>query len=661
MTEIGFYWEYQSMHAVLRMYKIKIGADVEYRGRMHWDPTNQVYDAYMPKDEWDALTQTRFSENSRGDIMEFYAFFGAIAPYYPRHFKFAGEGWKETYRMISKMAMQISSQKGDMKVRVEASMSLLDMENEPLPTNSTEEAAKVLETAPTRDTMTPGIQGEGQSDLVMGMDMMKLTGDKKPEGLFEPTRKETSDAQQQSRQEHTFIDNPKRYTEGTNQFFSTLQEDKKPAGLFDKPGGEMERQTKKEDDAQSWANLLEEENKEETRKKKEKVEETATESEYVGEEVDWGDDKEERMAEDQRDEPAQRGGQEDLQAMVVAALQQVKEEMQKAADKAMEMAAAKLQAQLQASQQAQEPRRSATSTGNTTNRMDMALDEICKEDGVQTTEDEAPRGALVLYDNTNALVYEQTYPDRTNSSRRWGNTGDTQMEVRPNPYTDIRERSGWENYAPGYVEPEEPVLRGDMPPKEYVRRLAVDGDGPTNNIMAVKWVADEDAFRNWMRTLRWSTPEYTIGYDKTYSVMMESLGVVVNWYRNNGCKSKEGWMPVPDAMKAVSEVKHVGALDLMASLKVISEAKSRSGQHWTFQVLWVKAQDETKWFYRHNQDYDRLKERVLVTKSKQEAWAEEKRAKWGNRNGPAPSCEERYGAPSSWNQGPAGQCATYGS
>lgn len=94
--------------------------------------------------------------------------------------------------------------------------------------------------------------------------------------------------------------------------------------------------------------------------------------------------------------------------------------------------------------------------------------------------------------------------------------------------------------------------------------------------------------------------------------MLSKMGVIVNWYRNNACKLKE-----------VTEVAHIGALEQKATLEAISEAKNRSGKRWTFQLKMVTDNGVEKWLYKHNEPYDKLKERIIVTRSKQEAWAAE--------------------------------------
>lgn len=152
-------------------------------------------------------------------------------------------------------------------------------------------------------------------------------------------------------------------------------------------------------------------------------------------------------------------------------------------------------------------------------------------------------------------------------------------KIEENRYRDDRENNAWAGYSPGDTsQQEEYIIRGDMPPPEYVTVIPVDGPGRCHTIMPFEhWVADKQAFRDWMKTLSWVTPEQNIGYDDTMAVMTRKMGVFVHWNRNNACKSKEGWMPVADGMKAVTEVAPVGILDHTATLKAIFSATTHSG------------------------------------------------------------------------------------
>lgn len=68
-----------------------------------------------------------------------------------------------------------------------------------------------------------------------------------------------------------------------------------------------------------------------------------------------------------------------------------------------------------------------------------------------------------------------------------------------------------------------------------------------------------------------------------------------------------------------------------ATLKVFSDAKKRNGLHWTFQVLGVPDGSGVRWFYRHNMDVVKLRERMIVTRGQQERWQREKAEKRGAR------------------------------
>lgn len=78
-----------------------------------------------------------------------------------------------------------------------------------------------------------------------------------------------------------------------------------------------------------------------------------------------------------------------------------------------------------------------------------------------------------------------------------------------------------------------------------------------NNIVGFERVADKDGLREWMRRLHWMPAEYHMGYAKTYALVLDKLGVLVNLHQNTACKAKAGWMPVADGMKAVSEIAHI--------------------------------------------------------------------------------------------------------
>lgn len=140
----------------------------------------------------------------------------------------------------------------------------------------------------------------------------------------------------------------------------------------------------------------------------------------------------------------------------------------------------------------------------------------------------------------------------------------------------------------------------------YIRIIPTDGPGHTNNSVSFQWVHDQVGFREWMQKLHWMPAAYNIGYETTYAVVLVKMGVFVNLQQNTACKAREGWMPVADGMKAVSEIAHEGALDLQATLKALSDAKKRSGNFWTFQLLVVKEGTVDRWLFRHNASLEGL-------------------------------------------------------
>lgn len=152
---------------------------------------------------------------------------------------------------------------------------------------------------------------------------------------------------------------------------------------------------------------------------------------------------------------------------------------------------------------------------------------------------------------------------------------------------------------------------GDMPPEGYIKVIPTEGGGRTNNIDGFDWVADQEGFRNWMQRLRDPRPEHRLrphlclGFGKA--------GGLRELAQEHGLHIARGWIPVTAAMKSVTQIAHVGTLEQRATLKGLSDAKRRSGQTWTFQLLLVTDSRAAKWFFRNNEPYSRLKERVLAT------------------------------------------------
>lgn len=95
-----------------------------------------------------------------------------------------------------------------------------------------------------------------------------------------------------------------------------------------------------------------------------------------------------------------------------------------------------------------------------------------------------------------------------------------------------------------------------MPPPHFARAITAEGAEHTSNIVGFEWVADQQALIAWMRKLHWVPAEYHMGYNKSYVLVLDKLGVFVNLHQNSACKAKEGWIPVNDGMKAVSEIAH---------------------------------------------------------------------------------------------------------
>lgn len=73
--------------------------------------------------------------------------------------------------------------------------------------------------------------------------------------------------------------------------------------------------------------------------------------------------------------------------------------------------------------------------------------------------------------------------------------------------------------------------------------------------------------------------------------------------------------PVAEGMKAVSELVQVGALELKATLKALLEARKRSGQFWTFQLMMVPDGTVDRWFFRHSAALEELERRFLITET----------------------------------------------
>lgn len=95
---------------------------------------------------------------------------------------------------------------------------------------------------------------------------------------------------------------------------------------------------------------------------------------------------------------------------------------------------------------------------------------------------------------------------------------------------------------------ENKLLRGDIPPDEYVRRIPTEGPGHCNSIISFSWVADHRGFLDWMHRLHWQPAVYNIGYDKAYAIMLEKVGVFVNLHQNTACTAEQGWMSVADGV-----------------------------------------------------------------------------------------------------------------
>lgn len=91
-------------------------------------------------------------------------------------------------------------------------------------------------------------------------------------------------------------------------------------------------------------------------------------------------------------------------------------------------------------------------------------------------------------------------------------------------------------------------------------------------------------------------------------------------------------MTATDAMESVSEIAHGGALEQRATLNALSDAKKRDGATWSFQLLSVTDDRIQKWFFRHNEPYDKLQSRILVTQSKQNESDAAKGGRWGAYN-----------------------------
>lgn len=91
-------------------------------------------------------------------------------------------------------------------------------------------------------------------------------------------------------------------------------------------------------------------------------------------------------------------------------------------------------------------------------------------------------------------------------------------------------------------------------------------------------------------------------------------------------------MPITNGMKSVSEIAHVGALDQLATPKGLSDSERRDGVTWSFQLLSVADDRTQKWFFRHNEPYERLQERAMVAQTKQNERDAAKRKKWGPYN-----------------------------
>lgn len=135
IAEAGFHIDLSGACAFPRMYKIVINHHTVSWGRIHWDATNTAYSKLLTENEWLRWTGVNFNKE-KGDLVEIICFFGAVAPYYPKHFRFAGFGWQDTYRMLSEDMVHIAVANECVSISQQGCQSLLDQdddEDEPLP------------------------------------------------------------------------------------------------------------------------------------------------------------------------------------------------------------------------------------------------------------------------------------------------------------------------------------------------------------------------------------------------------------------------------------------------------------------------------------------------------------------------------------------------
>lgn len=117
-------------------------------------------------------------------------------------------------------------------------------------------------------------------------------------------------------------------------------------------------------------------------------------------------------------------------------------------------------------------------------------------------------------------------------------------------------------------------------------------------------------------------------------------------------------MTLADGMKLFREITQTKGLDLMATLKAISEG--------CFHILnLTDAGWENRWFFRHNRDKNELERRCLITEKKLQTGNLRKKKRWGHNNAGCAEYRqygygERKGDGDNWNAKGEGQLGAKG-